>query len=566
MTRIRDIADSVTGANVDDVVAIDGADGLRKILTTNLAGGGGGGAVDSVFGRAGTVAATTSDYDADQVDFTPAGNIAAIDVQAAIEELDTEKQPLSAELSALAGLTSAADKVPYFTGSGTASSMTVTAVARTVLDDVTTADMRSTLGLIIGSDVPAYTALLGALGGLTVGAGNIIVATGASAVTALADVATGNALIAGGVGVAPSYGKIGLTTHVSGTLPAANGGTGLASYTIGDVLYASGATTVAALPDVATGNALISGGVGAAPSFGKIGLATHVSDVLPIANGGTGMITAVQGDIIYCSSTGNYSRLSKSTAATRYISNTGTNNNVAWSQVALATGVSGTLPAANGGTGIASYAVGDLLYASGATTVASLADVATGNVLISGGVTTAPSYGKVDLTTHVTGVLPVANGGSRVTVATLTADMTVYELTTPLIDITNMSFAVLAGHNYQFNFVVAYRTGNVDNGIKLNLLRPAGVSGVFFRHQSAAAGTVTTAEQTCVQSGTGTSQSATFPTGVATGVNLMAIVQGNYGCVADGTLKLQFAATTGGTNHGNVIKATTTGYIIDLGT
>ena len=38
-----------------------------------------------------------------------------------------------------------------------------------------------------------------------------------------------SALISGGVGVAPSWGKIGLTTHVSGTLPVANGGTGATS-------------------------------------------------------------------------------------------------------------------------------------------------------------------------------------------------------------------------------------------------------------------------------------------------------------------------------------------------
>ena len=99
--------------------------------------------------------------------------------------------------------------------------------------------------------------------------------------------ATGNALISGGVGAAPSYGKIGLTTHVSGTLPVANGGTNLTSYTIGDIVYASGTTTLASLADVATGNALISGGVGAAPSYGKIGLTTHVSGTLPVANGGT---------------------------------------------------------------------------------------------------------------------------------------------------------------------------------------------------------------------------------------------------------------------------------------
>jgi hypothetical protein len=68
-----------------------------------------------------------------------------------------------------------------------------------------------------------------------------------------------------------------------------------------------------------------------------------------------------------------------------------------------------------GGTGLSSYAVGDLLYASGSTTLSRLADVATGNALISGGVTTAPSWGKVGLTTHVSGTLPVANGGTDYT-------------------------------------------------------------------------------------------------------------------------------------------------------
>ncbi len=80
--------------------------------------------------------------------------------------------------------------------------------------------------------------------------------------------------------------------------------------------------------------------------------------------------------------------------------------------VDLTSEVTGTLPATNGGTGLASFAVGDILYASTTTALSSLADVATGNVLISGGVSTAPSWGKVGLTTHVTGTLPVGNGGT----------------------------------------------------------------------------------------------------------------------------------------------------------
>jgi hypothetical protein len=56
-------------------------------------------------------------------------------------------------------------------------------------------------------------------------------------------------------------------------------------------LYADTTTTLAKLPDVATGNALISGGVGVAPAWGKIGLTTHVSGTLAVGNGGTGATT-----------------------------------------------------------------------------------------------------------------------------------------------------------------------------------------------------------------------------------------------------------------------------------
>jgi hypothetical protein len=86
---------------------------------------------------------------------------------------------------------------------------------------------------------------------------------------------------------------------------------------------------------------------------------------------------------------------------------------------AAALGGLSNLTADKGGTGVTSYAVGDLLYATSSTTIlGKLASVATGNALISGGVTTAPSWGKIGLTTHVSGTLPVANGGTGSTSST----------------------------------------------------------------------------------------------------------------------------------------------------
>lgn len=73
-------------------------------------------------------------------------------------------QPLDATLTALAGVTTAADKLVYATDADTFGTTDLTATARTLLDDTSTTAMRTTLGLgdaataTIGVGVQAYDA------------------------------------------------------------------------------------------------------------------------------------------------------------------------------------------------------------------------------------------------------------------------------------------------------------------------------------------------------------------------------------------------------------------------
>jgi hypothetical protein len=208
--------------------------------------------------------------------------------------------------------------------------------------------------------------------------------------------ATGNVTIAntgvlsfsgGATGLTPATTATGVVT-LAGTLIAINGGTGFGSYAVGDLLYANTTTTLAKLPDVATGNALISGGVGTAPAWGKIGLTTHVSGVLPIANGGTnGSATPTAYGIAYGTGTA-YAFTAAGTAKQVLIANTGAaptwstlttgasilygDGSGGFSNVTIGTGVSfagGTLSATgSGGTVTSVTGTSPVNVATGTTT------------------------------------------------------------------------------------------------------------------------------------------------------------------------------------------------------
>ena len=115
---------------------------------------------------------------------------------------------------------------------------------------------------------------------------------------------------------------------------------------------------------------------------GKInGTELTLTTALDETYGGTGNTTYTQGDIIYSSAANTLSKLAKDTNATRYLSNTGGSNNPAWAQVDVSNGVTGTLPATSGGTAQATYAAGDILYASAINTLSKLTAGSNGDVL-----------------------------------------------------------------------------------------------------------------------------------------------------------------------------------------
>ena len=146
------------------------------------------------------------------------------------------------------------------------------------------------------------------------------------------------------------------------------------------------------------------------------GTISGLTTALGVTSGGTGLNSATQGDILYASASNTYVALPKNTSATRYLSNTGTSNNPAWAQIDLTNGVTGDLPLSNLAQGTALSVLG----VTGGSTAdnASIAASLDHQVLRRSG--TSLSFGAVALnqTNAVTGALPVANGGTGLATVT----------------------------------------------------------------------------------------------------------------------------------------------------
>jgi hypothetical protein len=96
-------------------------------------------------------------------------------------------------------------------------------------------------------------------------------------------------------------------------------------------------------------------------------------------------VMSAQGDIVIASGANTPIRLPKSTTSTQYLANTGSGNAPAWNEVALDTGVGGTLPVGNGGTGQTSLTTGAILIGNATSGVTMVTQTTKGQILIGDG-------------------------------------------------------------------------------------------------------------------------------------------------------------------------------------
>ena len=142
-----------------NVTPVEGAD-WTLFVSKGDAGPAGG--VSTVFGRSGAVVAATSDYDAVQIDYAGSTNLSATNVEAALDELDTEKAA-AGDLTAHINDTSDAhdaSAISYAGGTGMAATDAEAAIDELATEKVdTTRTISTTAPLSGGGDLSANRTL-----------------------------------------------------------------------------------------------------------------------------------------------------------------------------------------------------------------------------------------------------------------------------------------------------------------------------------------------------------------------------------------------------------------------
>ena len=163
--------------------------------------------------------------------------------------------------------------------------------------------------------------------------------------------------------------QVSLTGDVINILPVPNGGTGKSSITTNNLIYGNGAGAVNLLAPGVTTGALLMNTTAGAPSWSTLTTLPSTAGVLPIANGGTNSGTALTNNKIMVSSGGQVVEGSAGTTTTVLHGNALglptygqiVNADIANSTIDLTSKVTNVLPVLNGGTGQSTYTDGQLL-------------------------------------------------------------------------------------------------------------------------------------------------------------------------------------------------------------
>lgn len=99
----------------------------------------------------------------------------------------------------------------------------------------------------------------------------------------------GKVLVAQGDGSVASWQTLDLSSGIEGILPVEKGGTGVATLPANQLVLGNGTSAVTA---VANADGVLIGSASGAPSFGQVNLASHVTGILPLSMGGTGVNNA----------------------------------------------------------------------------------------------------------------------------------------------------------------------------------------------------------------------------------------------------------------------------------